>query len=56
MGATLKTYLLRYLRELSQASAAELLSRRYGKFRAMGVFEDGVAGGATDGLNGAAQP
>ena len=47
---TLKTYLLRYLRELRHASADALLEGRYQKFRRMGVFEtgastNGVAGG-----------
>jgi acetyl-CoA carboxylase carboxyl transferase subunit alpha len=44
MGATLKTYLLRYLRELSQVSTDKLLDGRYQKFRAMGVFDDGPFG------------
>ena len=47
---TLKTYLLRYLRELRQTPVEELLEGRYQKFRRMGVFEsgpsaNGVAGG-----------
>src|SRR5262245_46602095 len=46
MGNTLKTYLLRYLRELRRVPAEELLAARYARFRAMGVFEEGaVAGG-----------
>jgi acetyl-CoA carboxylase carboxyl transferase subunit alpha len=40
---TLKTYLLRHLRNLRQVSAEELLERRYQKFRRMGVFDDGLA-------------
>jgi acetyl-CoA carboxylase carboxyl transferase subunit alpha len=39
MANTLKTYLLRYLRELKQLSAAQLLEDRYRKFRRMGVFD-----------------
>ena len=48
MGNTLKAYLLRYLRELRQASVEELLEGRYQKFRRMGVYESGPS------LNGAA--
>lgn len=40
MANTLKTYLLRYLRELRGLSPAELLEQRYQKFRRMGVFEE----------------
>jgi acetyl-CoA carboxylase carboxyl transferase subunit alpha len=39
-GKTLKTYLLRYLRELRGVPVEELLDRRYRKFRAMGIFDD----------------
>src|SRR5947209_1412133 len=42
MAATLKTYLLRSLRELKNVPVEELLDARYQKFRAMGVFEDGL--------------
>jgi acetyl-CoA carboxylase carboxyl transferase subunit alpha len=46
MGNTLKTYLLRYLRELRRVPADELLAARYARFRAMGVFEErAVVGG-----------
>jgi acetyl-CoA carboxylase carboxyl transferase subunit alpha len=38
MATTLKTYLLRYLRELRALSVEELLNARYEKFRRMGVF------------------
>ena len=38
---TLKTYLLRYLRELRHVAVETLLERRYEKFRRMGVFLDG---------------
>jgi acetyl-CoA carboxylase carboxyl transferase subunit alpha len=44
MANTLKTYLLRYLRELRGIAPEDLLRLRYEKFRRMGVFEDGVAG------------
>jgi acetyl-CoA carboxylase carboxyl transferase subunit alpha len=37
-GKTLKTYLLRYLRELRSVSIDQLLEARYRKFRAIGVF------------------
>jgi acetyl-CoA carboxylase carboxyl transferase subunit alpha len=56
MGATLKTYLLRYLRELTQIPPSELLDRRYRKFRSMGVFDDGPLGQGPAGLNGVAVP
>ena len=39
MANTLKTYLLRYLRELRHAPLEELLEGRYQKFRRMGVFQ-----------------
>lgn len=42
MGNTLKAYLLRYLRELRDLSAQDLLDQRYQKFRAMGVFVEQV--------------
>ena len=38
MANSLKTYLVRQLRELTQQPIPELLDRRYAKFRAMGVF------------------
>jgi acetyl-CoA carboxylase carboxyl transferase subunit alpha len=37
---TLKTYLLRYLRELRELPAATLVEKRYAKFRRMGVFTE----------------
>jgi acetyl-CoA carboxylase carboxyl transferase subunit alpha len=43
MANTLKAYLLRYLRELRHVPVEELLERRYHKFRAMGVFDEGLA-------------
>ncbi|HEY1375954.1 MAG TPA: acetyl-CoA carboxylase carboxyltransferase subunit alpha [Gemmataceae bacterium] len=55
MGATLKTYLLRYLRELSQIPIDDLLDGRYRKFRAMGVVDDGPAGEGAS-VNGVAAP
>jgi acetyl-CoA carboxylase carboxyl transferase subunit alpha len=38
MGTTLKSYILRYLREVCQLSVEELLEKRYQKFRRMGQF------------------
>jgi acetyl-CoA carboxylase carboxyl transferase subunit alpha len=38
MGNTLKSYLLRYLRELRPVPIDDLLEQRYQKFRRMGVF------------------
>lgn len=38
MANTLKTYLVRQLRDLSQQPLDDLLAKRYAKFRAMGVF------------------
>jgi acetyl-CoA carboxylase carboxyl transferase subunit alpha len=40
-AANLKAYLLRALREIAELPRAELLQRRYEKFRRMGVFEEG---------------
>jgi acetyl-CoA carboxylase carboxyl transferase subunit alpha len=40
---TLKTYLLRYLRDLRHFPVEALLEGRYQKFRRMGVFEAGVS-------------
>ena len=39
MAATLKTVLVRYLRELKGVPTETLLARRYDKFRRMGMFE-----------------
>jgi acetyl-CoA carboxylase carboxyl transferase subunit alpha len=39
MANTVKSYLLRYLRELKELSPEALLQQRYEKFRRMGVFE-----------------
>jgi acetyl-CoA carboxylase carboxyl transferase subunit alpha len=41
MANTLKSYLLRHLRELRSLSLEELLEQRYQKFRRMGVLLDG---------------
>lgn len=41
MGNILKTYLLRYLREVRLLPIEELLEQRYQKFRRMGVFLEG---------------
>ena len=47
MANTLKTYLLRYLRELRKIPSAELLEQRYQKFRRIGVFiEEGSGDGS----------
>jgi acetyl-CoA carboxylase carboxyl transferase subunit alpha len=43
MGNILKIYLLRYLRELRQVPAEELLEQRYQKFRRMGVFDESAS-------------
>ena len=40
MAKTLKTYLLRYLRELRNLPTEDLLEQRYQKFRRMGVFDE----------------
>jgi acetyl-CoA carboxylase carboxyl transferase subunit alpha len=42
MANTLKTYLLRYIRELRPMPVADLLEARYQKFRRLGVFENGL--------------
>jgi acetyl-CoA carboxylase carboxyl transferase subunit alpha len=49
MANTLKAYLLRYLRELRNVPADELLEARYQKFRRMGVFVEGEAAPASAG-------
>jgi acetyl-CoA carboxylase carboxyl transferase subunit alpha len=51
MGNTLKAYLLRYLREVTQTPPEELLELRYQKFRRMGVFDEGV-GSQESGVSG----
>ena len=40
-AANLKAYLLRALREIEEQPRAELLDRRYAKYRRIGIFEDG---------------
>ena len=46
-AASLKSYLLRAFREIGEHPRAELLDRRYAKYRAMGVYtEDGGSGAA----------
>ena len=50
MANTLKAYLLRYLRDLRNVPAPELLERRYQKFRRMGVFDEETMA-AVDGRN-----
>jgi acetyl-CoA carboxylase carboxyl transferase subunit alpha len=54
MANTLKTYLLRYLRELKNVPGDVLLQRRYDKFRRMGVFLES-ASSSTE-RNGFADP
>lgn len=46
MGKTLKTFVMRYLRELRSVPIVELIENRYKKFREMGVFrlEKAVSG------------
>ena len=45
MANTLKSFLLRYLRELRALALEELLEQRYQKFRRMGVFDEGASAG-----------
>lgn len=54
MANTLKSYLLRHLRELRNVPVDELLEQRYQKFRRMGVFLDGASqtGLSADGSQG----
>ena len=40
-AASLKSYLLRALREIGEAPRSELLDRRYAKYRKMGIFSEG---------------
>jgi len=42
MANTLKTYLLRYIRELRPVPIDDLLEARYQKFRRIGVYEQGL--------------
>ncbi len=51
MAKTLKSNLLRWLRELKAIPIPTLLEARYSKFRAMGFFEDGGAGGSESSLH-----
>jgi acetyl-CoA carboxylase carboxyl transferase subunit alpha len=52
MANTLKTYLLRYLRELTNVPTDNLLEQRYQKFRRMGVFLEAAGGDAPSPLPG----
>jgi acetyl-CoA carboxylase carboxyl transferase subunit alpha len=45
MANTLKTFLLRYLRELKNIPVEDLLRLRYEKFRRMGVFQESEMSG-----------
>jgi acetyl-CoA carboxylase carboxyl transferase subunit alpha len=56
MANTLKTYLLRYLREVRPMPLDELLEQRYQKFRRMGVFEERVVADGDVGASSAATP
>lgn len=47
MGNSLKAYLVRYLRELTAVPTKDLVDQRYRKFRAMGVFDEGLLEAAT---------
>jgi acetyl-CoA carboxylase carboxyl transferase subunit alpha len=49
MANTLKTYLLRHLRDLRNQPIEEVLEGRYQKFRRMGVFDEGLAAAAQPG-------
>jgi acetyl-CoA carboxylase carboxyl transferase subunit alpha len=49
MANTLKSYLLRYLRELRGVPVERLLEARYQKFRRMGVFDEGSADPSANG-------
>lgn len=46
MANTLKTYLLRYLRDLRGLTGEQLLEQRYQKFRRMGVYQEMPADGS----------
>jgi len=41
-AATVKSYLIRTLREIADAPRSELLGRRYDKYRKIGVFIEGT--------------
>jgi acetyl-CoA carboxylase carboxyl transferase subunit alpha len=43
-ASAVKSYLIRSFRELAELPRAELLQRRYEKFRKIGIFEEGVTG------------
>lgn len=49
MANTLKTFLLRHLRELRGVPVEDLLEARYQKFRRMGVFDEGLSATAQPG-------
>ena len=49
MATTVKSCLLRYLRELRHVPVEDLLEARYQKFRRMGVFEVDASGDGVDG-------
>jgi acetyl-CoA carboxylase carboxyl transferase subunit alpha len=53
MANTLKSYLLRYLRELKALPIEQLLEQRYRKFRRLGVFEERAASAGESAAAGA---
>ncbi|MBI3463708.1 MAG: acetyl-CoA carboxylase carboxyltransferase subunit alpha [Planctomycetes bacterium] len=56
MAGTLRSYLLRYLKELRDAPEEELLKRRYDKFRRIGVFSEGISEEERAAVNGPTEP
>jgi acetyl-CoA carboxylase carboxyl transferase subunit alpha len=57
MGNTLKSYLLRYLRELRHVQPDDLPDARYQKFRRMGMFFEGLTTAeGTPATDGASRP
>lgn len=47
-AASLKSFLIRSLREIAEQPRSELLDRRYEKYRKIGVFVEGMADGPSD--------
>jgi acetyl-CoA carboxylase carboxyl transferase subunit alpha len=43
-ASNLKSFLIRSIREIEEKPRAELLDRRYDRFRKIGVFEEGSMG------------
>jgi acetyl-CoA carboxylase carboxyl transferase subunit alpha len=46
-ASAVKSYLIRSLREIAEAPRSELLSRRYDKYRKIGVFLEGTGSEAS---------